>query len=202
MTPMDALLRFQRQLRMMLYKNFLQKRVAWASTAAEVALPVAFMLLLVLIKQITTQYDAPNVDYACGQTLYQYAGDLVEYADPVSGPASCAVAPSTCAAGNYYRSGGRIGFVDLPDVGLATYAFTVADNTSAYAELRDAGLVFAANPSLSFGELMSRMQTVDGHLAVAPRTGDPTTAAGAAAFFAAMEEQLNAVRSPYNESGS
>lgn len=60
------------------------------------------MAILILIKQITTTYDSPNVAYHCGNTYpwhYSSAVDLENGAVPLD----CFVKNDTCTADNYYR---------------------------------------------------------------------------------------------------
>lgn len=58
-----------KQLKAILWKNWLLKVSHPWSTAAELFLPVIFMALLILIKQITSSYDSPNVSYSCGNAV-------------------------------------------------------------------------------------------------------------------------------------
>ena len=58
--------RCRRQLGAVLWRNVLLKRAAWFSTIFEVAVPVSMMALTVLLKDLSTQFDAPSIAYTCG----------------------------------------------------------------------------------------------------------------------------------------
>ena len=90
-----------RQLRAILWKNALLKKAHYKATLAEILLPVFFMTTLILIKQITTVYDSPNVAYHCGNTYpWHYAAESTG-----SIPFDCTLKNDTCSADNYYRDG-------------------------------------------------------------------------------------------------
>ena len=57
---------FARQYGAALLKNWRLKRASWKATLAELLIPVIAMALLTLLKSISTDYDSPNVAYACG----------------------------------------------------------------------------------------------------------------------------------------
>jgi hypothetical protein len=122
-----------KQLKSILWKNWLLKVSHPWSTAAEILLPVIFMALLILIKQITSSYDSPNVAYTCGNTvtlfppsrsrshyLLQYPWSYYtslnsENALNESSPVNCLIKPDTCQEQNYYRGGTRVNDVKLYD---------------------------------------------------------------------------------------
>ena len=58
-----------KQLKAILWKNYLVKVAHPISTTAEILLPVLFMALLILIKSITSKYDSPNIAYYCGNIV-------------------------------------------------------------------------------------------------------------------------------------
>ena len=41
-------------------------KAAWFSTLFEIGIPVSMMALTVLLKDLSTQYDAPSIAYTCG----------------------------------------------------------------------------------------------------------------------------------------
>lgn len=84
----------------------MKKAHFWA-TAAEILLPVFFMTILIMIKQITTVYDSPNVAYHCGNTYpWHYNGGMSE--DLTGVPYDCLQKNDTCSADNYYQGGFHI----------------------------------------------------------------------------------------------
>ena len=68
-----------RQLQAILWKNWLLKKTHAMSTLAEIALPIGFMGLLILIKSITSVSDSPNIAYHCGQTYPWYYDAVYPY---------------------------------------------------------------------------------------------------------------------------
>lgn len=94
-----------KQLKAILWKNYLVKVSHPISTAAEILLPVLFMALLILIKSITSTYDSPNIAYYCGNIYpWNYYTDL----DPSNifnetSPLQCLYKPDECTEKNYYR---------------------------------------------------------------------------------------------------
>ena len=55
-----------RQLQALLRRGALGKADGWKGSLIELALPVAFASLLVLVKSIADVYDSPAVAYSCG----------------------------------------------------------------------------------------------------------------------------------------
>jgi hypothetical protein len=95
-----------RQLRAILWKNVLLKKAHFWATTAEILLPVFFMTILIMIKQITTTYDSPNVAYSCGNTFpWHYGANLNPIDNPASFPYDCLEKNDTCGADNYYQGG-------------------------------------------------------------------------------------------------
>jgi len=89
-------------LRAILWKNYLLKTSAPVTTIMEIAIPVAFMGLLILIKSVTTSIDSPAVAYYCGQAApWFYTTNLTE---TNIGPLQCALQPTQCTVPNYYQS--------------------------------------------------------------------------------------------------
>jgi len=166
-----------KQLKAILWKNWLLKITHPWSTAAELFLPVIFMALLILIKQITSSYDSPNVSYSCGNTYpwsYYSSLDSESILNETS-PVTCLIKPDTCTAENYYRGGFRIndvkfydefGYVDSgSSSGISTnpfYTYTIADESDIYEQ---SGL---DNPSLPLKDMLTRMQLNKAVLAIAP----------------------------------
>ena len=96
-----------KQLKAILWKNYLLKITHPWSTAAELLLPVVFMALLILIKQITKSYDSPNVSYSCGNAFpwsYTSFFDSTNILSP-SSAVNCLMKPEVCYESNYYQSG-------------------------------------------------------------------------------------------------
>ena len=96
-----------KQLKAILWKNYLLKITHPWSTAAELFLPVIFMALLILIKQITSSYNSPNVAYSCGNAFpwsYTTYFDSSNVLSP-SSAVNCLLKPDVCHESNYYQSG-------------------------------------------------------------------------------------------------
>lgn len=167
------------KLKAILWKNWLLKVTHPWSTAAELFLPVIFMALLILIKQITTSYDSPNISYACGNTYpWSYYSSLnSENAFNETSPVTCLLKPVSCTADNYYQGGFRINDVKLYDQygyvdsasssGISTnpfYTYTIADTSDIY---KQSGL---DNPSLPLKDILTRLELNQALLAIAPST--------------------------------
>lgn len=93
------------QLKAILWKNWLLKRAHFSGFMAELLLPVFFMALLILIKNITSKYDSPNVAYHCGNAYpWTYNGQLDSYDGAINKyPFVCTQKPKTCTADHYYE---------------------------------------------------------------------------------------------------
>jgi hypothetical protein len=160
---------------------------------AELLLPVAFMALLIAIKNITNVYDSPNVAYYCGNAypwFYSSALDTsgTSLLDSVS-PLLCTQKPDTCHAENYYQSGfsytykdktvsgyTEYGYIDSPaSSGIsenAFYTYTVADESNIYEKYDGYKL---ENPSLPFCVAMRKVSQNDAILAIAPSSSSDSS---------------------------
>ena len=96
---------FWKQLKVVLWKNWMLKKNHWMSSIVEILLPVAFMLLLIQIKSVTDIYDSPNVAYFCGNAFpWYYSTSAEESLESLSFiPLLCTQKPLTCEAENYYQ---------------------------------------------------------------------------------------------------
>jgi len=169
-----------RQLKAILYKNYLLKRANVLSTAAEVFLPVIFMALLILIKQITTQYNSPNVAYYCGNAAPWYYTESLSFSNIADNELiNCQVQPPSCTTSNYYQDGynfpgapgtvySQLGYVSSGS-GLGTqnpaYTYTIADDTEFYNN------AMITNPSMTLENILNRFSTYGVLLAVAAGNG-------------------------------
>ena len=70
------------QLSALLRRGLLAKRANLAGSLLELALPIAFTTLLLLLKDLATVYEAPNIAYSCGPAA---PFDLSEPAIPPDG---------------------------------------------------------------------------------------------------------------------
>ena len=187
-----------RQLQGVLWKNLLLKRAAWFATLFEVAIPVGMMALTVLLKDLSTQYDAPSIAYTCGpaRPFDTSQPSLMPFGMAWLG---CYQRPDVCPAGvanemGYYQLPLP---VDLPppfdtligsiygQLGYINFlSYTVGDESLAFdtGELGLEGLGLE-NPSLAIGALMERLVLNDAVLALSPATAE------VAAFAAWLELQ-------------
>ena len=174
-----------RQLQGVLWKNLLLKRAAWFATLFEVAIPVGMMALTVLLKDLSTQFDAPSIAYTCGPAR------PFDTSEPALAPfdlgwLGCYQRPDVCPAG----AANEMGYyqlplpVDLPppfdaligpiyaQLGYINFlSFTVGDAQLSFdtGELGLEGLGLE-NPSLTIGALMERLVLNEAVLALVPAT--------------------------------
>mmetsp|Transcript_26423 Transcript_26423/g.39214 ORF Transcript_26423/g.39214 Transcript_26423/m.39214 type:complete len:1955 (+) Transcript_26423:136-6000(+) len=162
-----------KQLKAILWKNYLLKIAHPWGTAAEILLPVLFMALLILIKQITSSYDSPNIAYYCGNAYpWFYTSDITNDSTPVT----CLEKPAGCSESNYYRGSFRsgtgeklyeqYGYVDsAASYGSSNnpfYTFTVGDESQLYEQTG------TDNPSLPMYNILERLQLNNVILAISP----------------------------------
>lgn len=188
------------QLKAILWKNWLEKYAHFGGKVlfllltlnlfsvllaflVEILLPVVFMALLILIKQITTKYDSPNVAFYCGQTYpWLYSSGFDSNQPDSFQLLSCLEKPKTCSASNYYEHSMRFkynntklydqyGYTVTPSSNGKTsypfYAFTIADESSIFNYGANDGPSFE-NPSLPFCTMIERIHAVRAILVVAP----------------------------------
>lgn len=130
---------------------------ACAGFLAELLLPVAFMSLLIAIKNVTTIISSPNVAYFCGNTFPWFYTETFTIYTPTSWlnlpPYSCVSKPDTCEVKNYYQDSvfmdfkkygipynitmyAQNGYVESSSSSGAAknpfYAFTVGDESQVY----------------------------------------------------------------------
>ena len=190
--------RCRRQLGAVLWRNVLLKRAAWFSTIFEVAVPVSMMALTVLLKDLSTQFDAPSIAYTCGPArpfdtsvpslipldlawlgCYQRPEVCPQGADTEMGYYQIPLEfpPPLDALGPLYAQLGYINFL----------SFTVGDESTAFNDLPSipgpVGDLNLENPSLTIAALMARLVLNDAVLALVPDTPE------VAAFAAWLEEQ-------------
>lgn len=192
-----------RQLRVILWKNYLLKKANIISFLAEIFIPVLFMCLLIYIKSIVDVYDSPNVSYYCGNVFpwfYSASVDDVIQSGNSFIPFSCAIKPATCIADNYYpiefgddysynfngtdyesEVYAQLGYISSPltDGRSASpfYAVTVQDTTTLYNDAQ------TTNPSVPFQFLAERLVKFKAKLAILPKVADdPVTANQATAL--------------------
>lgn len=163
-----------KQLKAILWKNYLLKKAHPWSSLAEILLPVFFMALLILIKSITSVYDSPNIAYYCGNTFpWHYTTSTTSI------PLDCLMEPPTCSKDNYYQGGTKIdgvhyydqyGYVDSgSSSGISSnpfYAYTIGDSSQVYEEMD------SDNPSLPLSSILDRMQSASALLALCPNKHD------------------------------
>lgn len=91
----------------MLWKNVLLKRTNFLGTLAEICLPVLFMALLIILKNISTLDTSPNIAYYCGQSFpwfYTSYGNIsVDSSNLGQVLLQCLKLPDTCEAQQYYQ---------------------------------------------------------------------------------------------------
>jgi hypothetical protein len=163
----------------------LSKLAGWQGTLLELVLPIAFASLLLLLKNVATIYEAPNVAYSCGparpfDASVPVVGDL--------GWVGCLQQPLECTEDGYYQNPytipllgeffGSLGYVNF-------LAFPVA-NSDPYTEIEPLGLPFPA-PSLPITDLMARMLANGVVLGIAPETSALVTEVAAFEAWLALE---------------
>jgi ATP-binding cassette subfamily A (ABC1) protein 3 len=212
-----------RQLRGVLWKNALLKKAAWFSTLSEIAIPVSLLALTVLLKDLSTQYDAPSIAYTCGPAR------PFDTSQPSIVPLDlawlgCFQRPELCPAGESNEMGyyqiplpplppplddllgslyGQLGYINF-------LSFTVGDEGGAFDSLPGVGDLPLENPSLSIAALMERLVLNDVVLALVPATPEveefaawlqlqaPETEA-AVQIYASEAELEDFIRSPEYE---
>jgi hypothetical protein len=152
-------------------------------TLGEVLLPVVFMSLLILIKQITTKLNSPDVAYYCGQTFPWFYSDTVVDVNNFDStpPIPCLLKPNQCTADHYYQDHtnvngydlwGQYGYVESALSSFSSnnplYSWQIADDAPFYDQY------FIANPSLPLNETLFRLQGNGVLLAMAPSVNDAT----------------------------
>ena len=184
-----------RQLQALLRRVALGKADGWKGSLIELALPVAFASLLVLVKSIADVYDSPAVAYSCGPAR------PFDESTPALGELGwlgCYVRPElpACPIDTYYRdpidtplgdfasSLGYLNFLSFSLVDEATYEATDA-----------LGLPLDA-PSLTIETIMSRMFANGALLAVAPEAAGAVLDPGVDAFIAWLTAELEAGPDP------
>jgi hypothetical protein len=158
---------------------------------AEILLPVLFMVLLIMIKSLTSVYDSPNVAYYCGNTYPWFCSNSsdVNQIGVGTSPLECLKQPESCDARNYYKDSETFTYSDKA-VTLASqygyimsgassgqsdnpfYAYTIADNSAFYyVQTMETQL---DNPSLPMCGVLDRLASarVPSILVVAPQVTD------------------------------
>lgn len=170
------------QLRGVLRKNLLLKKADWFSTLFEIGIPVSMMALTVLLKDLSTQFDAPPIAYTCGPAR------PFDTSEPEMFPLDlawlgCFQRPPVCPPG----ATNEMGYYQLPlpplpppldgidalygQLGYINFlSFTVGDETGTWDTLPGIGGLGLENPSLSIGALMQRLVLNDVVLALVPNT--------------------------------
>ena len=107
------------------------------------------MGLLIMIKNLTSVYDSPNVAYYCGNTYPWFYSDGLGNEQFNNTPLVCLEKPQTCSLENYYKDSysftynndmhtiySQYGYVDSGASGGQSdnplYAFTIADKSYVY----------------------------------------------------------------------
>lgn len=163
---------------------------------AEILLPVLFMVLLIMIKSLTSIYDSPNIAYYCGNAYpwFYYSNPVGASADlsPVGegiSPLQCLRKPDNCELRNYYKDSATFTYNDQA-VTLSSqygyvlsgassgqsenpfYAYTIADPSNFYnTEVANSTM---DNPSLPLCAVLYRLLTARAPsiLVVAPQVPD------------------------------
>mmetsp|Transcript_62430 Transcript_62430/g.122842 ORF Transcript_62430/g.122842 Transcript_62430/m.122842 type:complete len:2323 (-) Transcript_62430:80-7048(-) len=177
------------QLKSILWKNWLLKKAHFSGLMAEILLPVIFMALLIMIKNLTSVYNSPSIAYYCGNAYPWFYTSTIGDIDN-NKPLTCLQQPDTCDVDNYYKDEAsfkynndtlvvysQYGYVSTATSSGAAnspfYTYTIGDKSDLYnigVEEDD----YLQNPSLPLCTILSNMayQRVPAILAVAPASSN------------------------------
>ena len=148
------------------------------------------MAILILVKEITTKYDSPNVAYFCGETYPWFYTDTTDLETALNrtGPFQCLTKPDQCTTNNYYQRSATLNLAGEDFTAYRQYGYIPTPNTDGkgsnvfYAFMVGASynttksLPFIENPSLPFCKMLERIQSNNAVLGVAPNNNGVTTA--------------------------
>lgn len=189
---MSAFNLYFKQFKAVMWKNWMIKNANKFSTAAEILIPVVFMMLLIWIKTLTEVYDSPNIAYHCGNTYpWYYSSSLLQSSVYPYQPFQCTQKPSDCTLKNYYPTKYEVeyipsvqppndsyifeGYSQLGYVPTAVtdgaaesplYSATIADKSTLYSDLQ------ITNPSLPFTSMVKRLYHFNVKLGIASKYSD------------------------------
>ena len=185
-----------RQLQALMRRAALGKLDGWQGSLIELALPIGFASLLILLKDLADVYDSPNVAYSCGPA--RPFDDSTPGLPPDLGWLGCYQRPAEplCPIDTYYQNE-----FEVPAIGalagslgyLNFLSFTVVDEET-YAAPVLAALPLDA-PSLTIETIMSRLFANGALLGVAPESAGALDA-GTNLFITWLEALLEAGPDP------
>ena len=111
-------------LKAILWKNFLLKKANFFGTLAEILLPVLFMGLLIVLKNISTVDDSPDIAYYCGQAFPWFYAASIQPSFNSQPVLECISKPLSCGAPKYFQ---------FP-IGAALYIDDMIKQLTAYAQ--------------------------------------------------------------------
>lgn len=180
-----------RQLQALMRRAALGKIDGWKGSLVELALPIGFAALLILLKDLADVYDSPNVAYSCGPA--RPFDNSTAGLPPDLGWLGCYQRPEQplCPIDTYYQDQ-----VELPVIGevatslgyLNFLSFTVADE-----ETYDEPVMAAVPldpPSLNITTIVSRIFANGALLGVAPESAGGAVDAGTDAFIVWLTAQV------------